>query len=113
MYRIYTRSRAYVYRLLFAKIGADRLNYFSSFVTTPTDSILDVGCDKGMLFEGIKNPNEISLMVGVDISKNQSKLYCHVTADAAKLPFKQASFSLVTAFSSIEHIHESERVINL
>ncbi len=111
MYQIYARTRSYVYLLLFAKVGVDRLKYFSSFVVTPTDSILDLGCDKGTLFEFIKNPNELSLMTGVDIAKNKSKKYCHVTADAAKLPFKSSSFSLVTAFSSIEHIHENERFL--
>ena len=104
----YYRIRAYVSSLLFGKIGSSRLEYFSSFIT-PVDTILDIGCDKGMVFETIKKPEGVSLIAGVDITRNHSEKYSHVTGDAIKLPVKSSSFSLVTAFSVIEHIHENER----
>jgi ubiquinone/menaquinone biosynthesis C-methylase UbiE len=62
-----------------------------------------------MVFETIKKTEEVSLMAGVDITKNHSEEYSHVTGDAIRLPIKSASFSLVTAFSVIEHIHENKR----
>ena len=105
---MYYQARAYVSSLLFGKIGSSRLGYLSSFIT-PVDSILDIGCDKGMVFETIKKPEEVGLIAGVDITKNRSKKYSHVTGDAVKLPVKSSSFSLVTAFSVIEHVHENER----
>jgi ubiquinone/menaquinone biosynthesis C-methylase UbiE len=35
--------------------------------------------------------------------------YQHVVADAARLPFKNSTFSLVTAFSLTEHIPKAQR----
>jgi ubiquinone/menaquinone biosynthesis C-methylase UbiE len=105
---IYYRARAYVSRLLFRKIGSSRLGYFSSFMT-PIDSILDVGCDKGMIFEDAEISDNVGFIAGVDVTKNHSQKYSHVTGDAMKLPVKSSSFSLVTAFSVIEHIQEDKR----
>jgi SAM-dependent methyltransferase len=111
MYNIYNRVRAYLFRLLDAKSGTEveRAKYFATFVTSPIDSLLDIGCGKGLLFDVIENPNKFSLLIGVDLIKGRNKKYRHVAADATKLPFKCSTFSLVTAFSLIEHIPEKER----
>ena len=86
------------------------MKYFSSFVTKyHFDSILDAGCGKGLLFDHIGNLNESKLLIGVDLQRKKGKRYQHIVADATRLPFKNDAFSLVTAFSLIEHIPEKER----
>jgi len=86
------------------------MKYFSSFISNyEFDSLLDVGCGKGLLFDNIASHDESKLLVGVDLIKDRKKQYQHVVADATKLPFKNASVFMVTAFSLIEHITEDER----
>jgi len=111
MYNAYNRVRAYLFKLLDAKSGTEveRAKYFATFVTSPVDSLLDIGCGKGLLFDVIENPNKLSLLIGVDLIKGGNKKYRHVVADATKLPLKCSTFSLVTAFSLIEHVFERER----
>jgi ubiquinone/menaquinone biosynthesis C-methylase UbiE len=98
--------------LLNAKFGTEteRMRYFSSFVTQHNfDSILDAGCGKGLLFDNIDNFDESKLLIGVDLQKKKGKRYQHIVADARKLPFKNSAFSLVTAFSLLEHIPRTDR----
>ena len=114
MYDTYNRIRAYLFRLLDAKsqIEMQRMKYFSSFISKyDFDSLLDVGCGKGLLFNTIAGPNKFKLLVGVDLIKNRKGQYQHVVADATKLPFKNNAFSLVTTFSLIEHIPKAQREI--
>lgn len=86
------------------------MKYFSSFISKyDFDSLLDVGCGKGLLFDSIVSLNKFKLLVGVDLMKNNKGQYQHVVADATRLPFKNSVFSLVTAFSLIEHIPKAER----
>lgn len=61
-----------------------------------------------MLFDNIVGSDE-SELVGVDLIKNRKENYHHVVASAIRLPFKNNTFSLVTAFSILEHIPEAER----
>ena len=61
-----------------------------------------------MLFDSIVGSDE-SELVGVDLIKNRKENYHHVVASAVRLPFKNNTFSLVTAFSILEHIPEAER----
>jgi len=112
MYNTYNRIRAYLFRLLDTKSGTEteRMTYFSSFISKyDFDSLLDVGCGKGLLFNNITSLNKFKLLVGVDLVKNRKGQYQHVVADAARLPFKNSAFSFVTAFSLIEHIPKAER----
>jgi len=58
MYNTYNRIRAYLFRLLNAKFRTEieRMKYFSSFISNyDSDSLLDVGCGKGLLFDNIIN----------------------------------------------------------
>jgi len=112
MYNIYNRIRAYLFGLLDAKFATEtkRMAYFCSFISNyDFDSLLDLGCGKGMLFDNIVDPAKSKLLVGVDLTKNRKKQHQHIVADATKLPFKNTSFFMVTAFSLIEHITEDER----
>ncbi len=61
-----------------------------------------------MLFDNIVGSDD-SELVGVDLIKNRKETYHHVVASAIRLPFKNNTFSLVTAFSLLEHIHNAER----
>jgi ubiquinone/menaquinone biosynthesis C-methylase UbiE len=86
------------------------MKYFYSFISKyDFDSLLDVGCGKGLLFNSIVSLNKFKLLVGVDLIKNRKGQYQHVVADAARLPFKNNAFSLVTALSLIEHLPKDER----
>jgi len=87
-----------------------RIKYFSSFISGyDFDSLLDLGCGKGLLLDNIASFDKSKFLVGVDLMKNRKGQYQHVVADAARLPFKNGVFSLVTAFSLVEHIPEAER----
>jgi ubiquinone/menaquinone biosynthesis C-methylase UbiE len=111
MYSVYTRLREHLFRLLDAKFGieTERAMYFAAFIRSPVESLLDLGCGIGLLFNVIKNPNKFSLLIGVDLKKGRNNKYQHVVADAIRIPFKASTFSLVTAFSLIEHVPENER----
>lgn len=74
MYNTYNRIRAYLFRLLDAKFGTEteRMKYFSSFISKyDFDSLLDMGCGKGLLFNNIVSLNKFKLLVGVDLIKNR------------------------------------------
>jgi len=86
------------------------MKYFFSFISNYDFSfLLDLGCGKGLLFDNIVRSDESKLLVGVDLIKNRKENYQHVVASAIRLPFKNDVFSLVTAFSLIEHIPKAER----
>jgi len=111
MYNTYNRIRAHLFSLLDAKFGTEteRMKYFSSFISKyDFDSLLDVGCGKGLLFNNVTSINKFKL-VGVDLIKNRKGQYQHVIADATRLPFKNGAFFLMTAFSLIEHIPKAKR----
>ncbi|MDH5754024.1 MAG: class I SAM-dependent methyltransferase [Candidatus Bathyarchaeota archaeon] len=114
MYNTYNRIRAYIFGLLNVKFGTEieRMKYFSSFISNyDFDSLIDVGCGKGLLFDNIAGYNKSKLLVGVDLMKNYKGQYQHIVADATRLPFKNGAFSLVTAFSIIEHIPKDQREV--
>jgi len=111
-YSAYNRIRAYLFKLLNAKFGTEieRMAYFSFFISDyDFDSLLDLGCGKGLLFDNIVDSAKSKFLVGVDLIKNRGRQYQHVVANAMMLPFKNNAFSLVTAFSLIEHIPKAER----
>jgi ubiquinone/menaquinone biosynthesis C-methylase UbiE len=108
---MYNRIRAYLFTLLSARVGTEieRMKYFSSYISNyDPSSLLDLGCGKGLLFDNIVGSNE-SKLVGVDLMKNHKESYHHVVASAVRLPFKNHVFSLVTAYSILEHIPKNER----
>jgi ubiquinone/menaquinone biosynthesis C-methylase UbiE len=112
MYSIYNRTRAYLFSLLNAKCETEteRMRYFSSFISNYNfDSLLDLGCGKGLLFYNIEPSNKVKFLVGIDLMKAGKRRHQHVVASATKLPFKNGAFSLVTAFSLIEHIPKVDR----
>lgn len=112
MYNVYNRTRAYLFRLLDAKFGteAERMKYFFSFISNyDFDSFLDLGCGKGLLFDNLASFDKTDFLVGVDLLKFRNRKYQHVIASATKLPFRNSVFSLVTAFSLVEHIPKIER----
>lgn len=101
-----------MFRLLDASFGTERKRmeyYFSSIKEYEADSILDVGCGRGLLFESIRNPDDSKLLVGIDTIRNHKDHYEHITASATSLPIKNRVFSLITAFSLIEHIPKAVR----
>jgi SAM-dependent methyltransferase len=88
------------------------MKYFSSFILKYNfDSLLDVGCGKGLLFDNIKISDKSKLLVGVDWMKKIKGEYQHVVGDAIRLPFRNSIFLLVTAFSLVEHIPKDKREI--
>lgn len=112
MYSIYNKTRAYIFRLLDAKCGTEteRMKYFSSFISDYNfDSFLDLGCGKGLLFDNLASFDKSDFLVGVDLLKFRKRKHQHVIASATKLPFRNSVFSLVTAFSLVEHIPKVER----
>ena len=112
MYETYNRIRAYLFRLLDSKFGTktERMRYFSSFISGyDFDSLLDIGCGTGLLFNNISSPEDAKLLVGVDLMKTRKRRHQHVVASATALPLIDGTFSLVTAYSLVEHILEEER----
>jgi ubiquinone/menaquinone biosynthesis C-methylase UbiE len=98
--------------LLDAKLGTEteRMKYFFSFISRYSfDTFLDLGCGKGLLFDNVSSSDKTKLLVGVDLMRTRKRHYQHVVASATKLPFKNGFFSLVTAFSLVEHIPKAER----
>jgi len=113
-YRAYDRIRAYLYRLIDAKSGTEteRMKYYASFLTRYRfNSIIDIGCGKGLIFESIseKQRNQCEFLVGVDLTRIGKIRYEHVVADATHLPFESGTFDLATAFSLVEHIPVEKR----
>jgi len=86
------------------------MKYFSTFLSNNAfESLLDLGCGKGLLFDNIIGSDKSKLLVGVDLIKKSQRQYQHVVASATRLPFKNNVFSLITAFSLIEHVTKAER----
>jgi len=71
--------------------------------------ILDVGCGTGMMMRGLEKFGKV---VGIDIEGAALK-FCQKKdinkvcfGSGVKLPFKDATFDLVTAFSVVEHVQD-------
>lgn len=62
-----------------------------------------------MFLDSVASLDKSKFLVGVDLMKKPEGQYQHVVADAARLPFKNSTFSLATAFSLIEHIPKAQR----
>jgi ubiquinone/menaquinone biosynthesis C-methylase UbiE len=75
-------------------------------------SVLDVGCGTGLLFSHVAA--EAQTVVGVDISsklllqaKHRTRDFCNVhlvQADADHLPFRNACFSVIFAFTVLQNM---------
>jgi ubiquinone/menaquinone biosynthesis C-methylase UbiE len=112
MYSAYDKIRSFLFRLMDMKMGAEskRLEYFSSFLSERrAESLLDLGCGKGLLFDHFEDSDKSRLFVGVDLTKEHGRNYEHIVADATRLPIRGSAFSFVTAFSLLEHIPQSRR----
>jgi ubiquinone/menaquinone biosynthesis C-methylase UbiE len=75
-------------------------------------AVLDAGCGSGLFFSYVAD--KVSLVVGVDISRNlllkakvHAKTFCNVhiiQADADYLPFKNALFNVLFAFTMLQNM---------
>jgi ubiquinone/menaquinone biosynthesis C-methylase UbiE len=80
-------------------------------------TVLDVGCGSGLFFSYVAD--KVSLVVGVDISRNlllkakvHAKSFCNVhiiQADADYLPFRNALFDVVFAFTMLQNMPVPKR----
>lgn len=106
-------STAHIYDLRYAeeqeakfKVALKDLNMSCSAL------ILDVGCGTGLLFGHIAS--HVDTIIGLDISrkillqaKERAKKHSNVhviLADADRLPFKEASFDMVFAFTLLQNM---------
>jgi len=80
--------------------------------------ILDVGCGGGFLSNRLAQ--EKYAVTGIDLSEeslevarkhDQTHQVQYINADAYKLPFKSASFDVVTAMDFLEHVELPEKVV--
>lgn len=89
----------------------NRIKDIALVENTPNAKILDVGCGTGDITGKLSEIYDTET-VGVDLS-NRFKYSGPVflIANCSKLPFKHKSFSIITAFSVIEHIEENRRKV--
>lgn len=97
-------------------------------VNAANDLVLDVGCGTGLFFKEVTSEGRI--VVGIDISrrllqkaKEKSKAYANahvLQADADHLPFKDAFFCSIFAFTILQNmphpldtLKELKRVVNM
>jgi len=72
-------------------------------------SVLDVGCGNGALLENINS----QIRVGLDIFHYKHPRSFHfVLGDAQHLPFRDCSFTLVSACEVLEHTENMERTLS-
>jgi ubiquinone/menaquinone biosynthesis C-methylase UbiE len=82
--------------------------------------VLDVGCGSGLFFSYVAD--KVSLVVGVDISRNlllkakvHAKAFCNVhiiQADADYLPFKNVLFDVLFAFTMLQNMPIPEKTLH-
>lgn len=82
--------------------------------------VLDAGCGTGLLFEHV--PDEARLVVGLDISRNtllQAKARARklpnaalVWADADSMPFREATFDYVFAFTLLQNMPNPPKTLS-
>jgi ubiquinone/menaquinone biosynthesis C-methylase UbiE len=87
--------------------------------TSKNDVILDVGCGSGLFFSYVAD--KVKMIVGVDIShklllkaKNHAKSLGNVhivQADADYLPFKNAMFNVVFAFTMLQNMPAPKKTL--
>ncbi|CAN5713594.1 hypothetical protein BH10BDE1_BH10BDE1_03500 [soil metagenome] len=95
------------------------LNQIRKFKSVDSSTtVLDVGCGAGFLSNELAK-NNLSV-TGVDLSPeslkvaeahDETKSVRYHTADAAKLPFGDASFDVVTALDFLEHVENPAEII--
>lgn len=84
----------------------------------PTTQLLDVGCGAGFLSNELA---QLGIMItGVDLAQDslkvaakfdQTKTVKYLVADAFKLPFRDATFDVLTAMDFLEHVEQPGVVI--
>lgn len=84
----------------------------------PTTQLLDVGCGAGFLSNELA---QLGIMItGVDLAEDslkvaakfdQTKTVKYLVADAFKLPFRDATFDVLTAMDFLEHVEQPGVVI--
>lgn len=81
-------------------------------------TMLDVGCHSGKFTHELSKKTPKTKIYGIDISKEAinyaKKSYKNISfkvAEAKKLPFKNASFDLVTCLEVMEHIEKPNLVL--
>jgi len=84
------------------------------------DSVLDVGCGTGFLFDYVADKAKVT--VGLDISKKSLLEARHriknfrridlILADADNMPFRNGLFSHVFAFTVIQNVPDPTRTLN-
>jgi ubiquinone/menaquinone biosynthesis C-methylase UbiE len=103
---------AQMYDARYAEEQAVKYKAALKHLTARQDSVLDVGCGSGLLFSRVAA--EAQMVVGVDVSrmlllqaKERARGFRNihlVQADADYLPFKNASFSVVFAFTVLQNM---------
>ena len=78
--------------------------------------VLDVGCGAAYGAEMLRKEGQARLVVGLDINLDQVQVgntlgLMLIRGDAMKLPFKDESFDVITAFEVIEHLDDPQKAI--
>jgi methionine biosynthesis protein MetW len=84
----------------------------------PHGSLLDVGCYDGQLLTRVLERRESELVVGIDVAETALHAAARRGIAAARaqlertLPFKDASFATVLAGEVIEHVFDTQQVMD-
>ena len=98
--------------LILAKILTElrnELDYFRQYKTSEP-LLLDIGCGRGEFTKEISKVFDITA-IGINLNKHQvhDEKSNFLVADGCMLPFKSQAFTLICAFSIIEHITQNRR----
>ena len=120
--RIYERVwRPVLAPLLMAGRRDERALALEMLAIEPGDAVLDVGCGPGNFTRAFARASGDGLVVGLDASRTMLEQAAresnppnvrYVRADAAALPFPDASFDAVCCFAALYFIEEPLRAID-
>lgn len=85
-------------------------NQFFSIANHSTSRLLDIGCDDGFFLSKVQANSK----VGVDLKPRISPRngFSVVRADGCYLPFANTTFDTILAFDIIEHIEDTDFILN-